>query len=157
MAIGCIIASPLINKIGRKYTVLVILSIALVGMILQVAIPSYWGIMVGRMINAVSMVELLSSCRLSGAKADISLRDSKQTTYRSLCRSSALPPLGVLWSSKPLPFKQDNPALTYRSFYQWWQITGVLLSHCVVLRANIIWPSGDWSWRLGKSKLIVNL
>ncbi|CAK7240812.1 MAG: hypothetical protein STHCBS139747_002260 [Sporothrix thermara] len=55
MAIGCIIASPLISRIGRKNTVLVILTIALIGMVIQNAVPNYWGIMVGRMINAISM------------------------------------------------------------------------------------------------------
>ena len=62
MAIGCIIASPLISRIGRKNTVLVILTIALIGMVIQNAVPNYWGIMVGRMINAISMVRPFFLC-----------------------------------------------------------------------------------------------
>lgn len=56
MAIGCIIASPIIRRIGRKFTVLAICVIAFIGMTMQNAIPSYWGVMAGRMVNAISMV-----------------------------------------------------------------------------------------------------
>lgn len=56
MAIGCIIAGPICRTLGRRWTVIVIVAIALIGMIIQNAVPSYWGIMVGRMINAISMV-----------------------------------------------------------------------------------------------------
>ena len=61
MAIGCMIAGPFISRVGRKNTVLAILVLAFIGMIMQNAIPSYWGIMVGRMVNAVSMVIMLSA------------------------------------------------------------------------------------------------
>lgn len=56
MVIGCIIAGPLISRIGRRNTVLVIIAIALIGMLMQNVIPSFWGVMVGRMVNAISMV-----------------------------------------------------------------------------------------------------
>ncbi|RDW91049.1 hypothetical protein BP5796_02214 [Coleophoma crateriformis] len=55
LAIGCIIAGPIISKIGRKYTVLVIIAFALTGMLIQNVVPSFWGVMVGRMINSISM------------------------------------------------------------------------------------------------------
>ncbi|KAI9740153.1 MAG: hypothetical protein M1834_004731 [Cirrosporium novae-zelandiae] len=53
--IGCCIASSITRRLGRKLTVVVICCIAIVGIILQPSIPNYWGLMVGRLINSVSM------------------------------------------------------------------------------------------------------
>ncbi|KAF4470301.1 Major facilitator superfamily domain general substrate transporter [Fusarium albosuccineum] len=53
--IGCVVASYLTSGLGRKMTIVIVCLIALVGMILQCAIDSYWGIMAGRLVNAVSM------------------------------------------------------------------------------------------------------
>ncbi|KAJ3547064.1 hypothetical protein NM208_g1694 [Fusarium decemcellulare] len=53
--IGCLVASYLTSGLGRKMTIAIVCLIALVGMILQCAIDSYWGIMAGRLVNAVSM------------------------------------------------------------------------------------------------------
>jgi MFS family permease len=61
MAIGCIIAGPIIERLGRRLTIVVIVIIGLIGMIIQNAVPSYWGIMAGRTVNAVSMVGVSSS------------------------------------------------------------------------------------------------
>nr|KAK5450731.1 hypothetical protein LTR18_000747 [Exophiala xenobiotica] len=55
MAIGCMIAGPIIERLGRRLTIVVIVIIGLIGMIIQNAVPSYWGIMAGRTVNAVSM------------------------------------------------------------------------------------------------------
>ncbi|KAJ5579517.1 uncharacterized protein N7459_005502 [Penicillium hispanicum] len=53
--IGCFMAGLITRSLGRKRTIWVICGIAIVGIILQCAIPSYWGIMVGRLINSISM------------------------------------------------------------------------------------------------------
>ncbi|OKL56640.1 hypothetical protein UA08_08358 [Talaromyces atroroseus] len=53
--IGCLVAGFVTRRIGRKITIVVICCIAMVGIILQCAIPSYWGIMCGRLINSISM------------------------------------------------------------------------------------------------------
>ncbi|KAI0481289.1 putative transporter [Xylariaceae sp. FL0804] len=113
MAIGCIIASPLIRRIGRKRTVLVICVLALVGMTMQNAIPSFWGIMMGRMVNAVSM--------------------------------------GLEANNIPIFMSELSPPAVRGSlinFYQWWQIVGVILARCVVIRSNAMWPDSEWAWRL---------
>lgn len=56
LAIGAIIAGPVIERLGRRYTVGAICTLAFIGMIIQNAVPSYWGVMAGRIINGVSMV-----------------------------------------------------------------------------------------------------
>ncbi|EXJ91450.1 hypothetical protein A1O1_04562 [Capronia coronata CBS 617.96] len=55
MALGAFAAGPIIKKLGRRLSVVVIVAIALLGMILQISIHSYWGIMAGRTINSFSM------------------------------------------------------------------------------------------------------
>lgn len=52
---GCFVASYLTSGLGRRKTIMVVCGIALVGMIMQAAIPNYWGLMAGRLVNAVSM------------------------------------------------------------------------------------------------------
>lgn len=153
MAIGCIIASPVISRIGRKNTVLVILTIALIGMVLQNAIPSYWGIMVGRMINAISMVRCplcfpsLRPCRLV-------------VIVRHLMNLASLDPFanssqGLEANNIPIFMSELSPPAIRGSlvnFYQWWQIVGVIFSRIIVLRSNVMWPVGsdnvNWAWRL---------
>lgn len=77
MVIGCVIAGPLISRIGRKKnTVLAIIAIALVGMLMQKVIPNYWGVMVGRMVNAISMVRQTQGQGQSQGQM-ISHRDSR--------------------------------------------------------------------------------
>lgn len=57
---GCLIASYLTSSLGRKKTIVIVCVVALIGMIMQCAIPSYWGLMAGRLVNALSMGMLLS-------------------------------------------------------------------------------------------------
>lgn len=56
MAVGAMLAGPIVEKLGRRLSVLVIVVIGLVGMVIQNAVPNYWGVMAGRTVNAVSMV-----------------------------------------------------------------------------------------------------
>ncbi|OQU99843.1 hypothetical protein CLAIMM_05421 [Cladophialophora immunda] len=53
--LGCGIAGLLANKLGRRKTIVVLCIIALVGMVIQSSVRNYWGLMVGRMVNGVSM------------------------------------------------------------------------------------------------------
>ncbi|KAL4963274.1 general substrate transporter [Aspergillus stella-maris] len=55
LVIGCLIAGVTGNKLGRKWSIILLVIIALVGMVIQNAIQSYWAVMVGRMINSISM------------------------------------------------------------------------------------------------------
>ncbi|KAI1342309.1 putative transporter [Xylariaceae sp. FL0016] len=55
MVIGCCIGSAIGKKIGRKWTIVVLVCIAIVGMVIQNAIHSFWAVIVGRMINSISM------------------------------------------------------------------------------------------------------
>jgi SP family sugar:H+ symporter-like MFS transporter len=58
--IGCIISGQISRRFGRKLTLKVVCGIAVIGIVLQSAIPIYWGIMVGRFINAISMGKIHS-------------------------------------------------------------------------------------------------
>jgi MFS family permease len=53
--LGCGIAGLLSDKLGRRKTIVILCIIALVGMIIQSSVRNYWGLMVGRMVNGVSM------------------------------------------------------------------------------------------------------
>lgn len=53
--IGCVIASEITRRLGRRLTVVVICVIAIVGIIIQSAVNNYWAIMAGRLVNSVSM------------------------------------------------------------------------------------------------------
>ncbi|KAL4808236.1 general substrate transporter [Aspergillus unguis] len=53
--VGCFVANYLTSGLGRRRTIMILCGIALVGMIMQCAISSFWGIMAGRLVNAVSM------------------------------------------------------------------------------------------------------
>ncbi|KAI1846170.1 hypothetical protein JX266_007695 [Neoarthrinium moseri] len=53
--VGCLTAGYVTSKFGRKKTMVIICLIALVGMVIQCAVRNYWALMVGRLINAVSM------------------------------------------------------------------------------------------------------
>ncbi|KAL3460121.1 general substrate transporter [Aspergillus heterothallicus] len=55
LVIGCLIAGAIGNKLGRKWSIILLVTIALIGMVIQNAIQSYWAVMVGRMVNAMSM------------------------------------------------------------------------------------------------------
>ncbi|KAL4798785.1 general substrate transporter [Aspergillus venezuelensis] len=55
LVIGCLVAGVTGNKPGRKWSIILLVVIALVGMVIQNAIQSYWAVMVGRMINSISM------------------------------------------------------------------------------------------------------
>jgi SP family sugar:H+ symporter-like MFS transporter len=52
------VAGPIIERLGRRYTVGVICALAFTGMTISNAVPSYWGVMAGRIINGVSMVRM---------------------------------------------------------------------------------------------------
>jgi MFS family permease len=56
LVIGCLIAGACGNRLGRKWSIVLLVIIALVGMVIRNAIQSYWAVMVGRMVNAISMV-----------------------------------------------------------------------------------------------------
>ncbi|GME57872.1 putative high-affinity glucose transporter protein [Neofusicoccum parvum] len=53
--IGCVIASEITRRLGRRMTVVVICIIAIVGIIIQAAVNNYWAIMAGRLVNSISM------------------------------------------------------------------------------------------------------
>ncbi|KKY28694.1 putative high-affinity glucose [Diplodia seriata] len=53
--IGCVVASEITRRLGRRLTVVVICIIAIVGIIIQAAVNNYWAIMAGRLVNSVSM------------------------------------------------------------------------------------------------------
>ncbi|KAJ5289250.1 uncharacterized protein N7443_009503 [Penicillium atrosanguineum] len=55
MAIGCIAAGYCNAYIGRKKTIVVLSVISIIGVVIQCAVPSYWGLIVGRTINGISM------------------------------------------------------------------------------------------------------
>ncbi|KAL4870727.1 hypothetical protein BDV12DRAFT_195199 [Aspergillus spectabilis] len=55
LVIGCLIAGACDNKLGRRWSIVLLVIIALVGMMSQNAIQSYWAVMAGRMVNAISM------------------------------------------------------------------------------------------------------
>ena len=52
-------ASYFTSTFGRKITIVIVCVIALVGMTISSAINSYWGIMAGRLVNAISMGRIL--------------------------------------------------------------------------------------------------
>ncbi|OJD31516.1 general substrate transporter [Diplodia corticola] len=53
--IGCVVASEITRRLGRRLTVVIICIIAIVGIIIQSAVSNYWAIMAGRLVNSVSM------------------------------------------------------------------------------------------------------
>ncbi|KAL6252392.1 hypothetical protein RBB50_000111 [Rhinocladiella similis] len=53
--LGCFISSEISTRFGRKPTLVVVCTLAIIGIVLQPSIPNYWGIMAGRLINSVSM------------------------------------------------------------------------------------------------------
>lgn len=53
--IGCVIASEITRRLGRRMTVVVICIIAIVGITIQAAVNNYWAIMAGRLVNSISM------------------------------------------------------------------------------------------------------
>ncbi|KAF2087331.1 putative transporter [Saccharata proteae CBS 121410] len=53
--IGCLIASEVTRRLGRRKTVVLLCIISMIGIIIQSAIQNYWGIMAGRLVNAVAM------------------------------------------------------------------------------------------------------
>lgn len=53
--IGCLVAGFLTRRVGRKWTIIVICIVALVGMVIQVAVKNFWALVAGRLINAFSM------------------------------------------------------------------------------------------------------
>ncbi|KAL5338970.1 general substrate transporter [Aspergillus crustosus] len=55
LVIGCLIAGVCGRRLGRKWSIVLLVVIALVGMVIQNAIQSYWAVMAGRMVNAISM------------------------------------------------------------------------------------------------------
>ncbi|RFU23719.1 hypothetical protein B7463_g12619, partial [Scytalidium lignicola] len=55
MAVGAMLAGPVISKFGRRGSIVMIVVVGLIGMVIQNAVPNYWGVMAGRTINAVSM------------------------------------------------------------------------------------------------------
>ncbi|KAH8690616.1 general substrate transporter [Talaromyces proteolyticus] len=55
MAIGCLLGGYANFLLGRKKTIALLSVIAIVGIIIQVSTDSYWGIIVGRTINGLSI------------------------------------------------------------------------------------------------------
>ncbi|BDD57002.1 hypothetical protein MAP00_002411 [Monascus purpureus] len=55
MAIGCIFGGFCCQYLGRKMTIVVLAIVSIVGVVIQCAVPSYWGVLVGRTINGISM------------------------------------------------------------------------------------------------------
>ncbi|KAF2166745.1 hypothetical protein M409DRAFT_22799 [Zasmidium cellare ATCC 36951] len=55
MVIGCLIAGAVGRKIGRRWSIVLLVVIALMGMVIQNVIHSFWAVMAGRMVNAISM------------------------------------------------------------------------------------------------------
>ncbi|KAL2829837.1 general substrate transporter [Aspergillus pseudoustus] len=55
MAIGCLIGGYANQLLGRKQTIALLSVIAIIGITLQVSVDSYWGILVGRTINGLSV------------------------------------------------------------------------------------------------------
>ncbi len=77
MTVGAAVAGPIIAKIGRKWSTVVIVIIGLIGMVIQNAVPNYWGVMAGRTINAISMVCFLNRKHLLTPRAHFHNRESK--------------------------------------------------------------------------------
>lgn len=55
MAIGCLLGGYANSLLGRKKTIALLSVIAIVGIVIQVSIDSYWAIVVGRTINGLSI------------------------------------------------------------------------------------------------------
>lgn len=56
IALGCLLSAPLSERMGRKKTFIVLSIISMIGILIQAtAMNSYWQILVGRIINSVSM------------------------------------------------------------------------------------------------------
>lgn len=55
MVIGCLIAGAVGKLIGRRWSIVLLVTIALIGMVIQNVIHSFWAVMAGRMVNAISM------------------------------------------------------------------------------------------------------
>jgi MFS transporter, SP family, sugar:H+ symporter len=55
MAIGCLLGGYANQWLGRKRCIALLSVIAIIGIILQVSIDSYWGIIAGRTINGLSV------------------------------------------------------------------------------------------------------
>ncbi|KAL3467095.1 hypothetical protein BJX64DRAFT_283824 [Aspergillus heterothallicus] len=55
MAIGCLIGGYANQWLGRKWMIALLSIIAIIGITLQVSVDSYWGILVGRTINGLSV------------------------------------------------------------------------------------------------------
>lgn len=55
VAIGCLVSQPLSQSFGRKRCFLILSALALVGILVQVTAFNYWQILVGRIVNSISM------------------------------------------------------------------------------------------------------
>ncbi|OBT88576.1 hypothetical protein VE02_03988 [Pseudogymnoascus sp. 03VT05] len=55
MALGCLLGGYANRRLGRKRTIILLSVIAIVGIVIQVAVPSYWAVVVGRTINGLSV------------------------------------------------------------------------------------------------------
>lgn len=56
MAIGCLVAGLIGNKLGRIRSFYISIAIAIVGVLIQsCSFGNYWQLMVGRIVNAISM------------------------------------------------------------------------------------------------------
>lgn len=60
MAIGCLLGGYANSVLGRKKTIALLSVIAIIGIIIQVAVDSYWAIVVGRTINGLSIGKMSS-------------------------------------------------------------------------------------------------
>lgn len=55
MVIGCLISGAVGRLIGRRWSIVMLVIIALIGMVIQNVIHYFWAVMAGRMVNAISM------------------------------------------------------------------------------------------------------
>ncbi|KAH8896852.1 putative transporter [Thozetella sp. PMI_491] len=127
--IGCLLAGFLTKSLGRKWTIVIICVIALIGMILQAAVLNYWVLMTGRLINAFSM-----------GKQDSSDAPSKRKTNHHQ---------GIEANTIPLYMAElATPALRggLVNFYQSWLYIGALVAAVTVYGSSVT-LTGMWTYR----------
>ncbi|KAK5127556.1 hypothetical protein LTR85_006896 [Meristemomyces frigidus] len=101
MVIGCLIAGAIGRRVGRRMSIVVLVGIALVGMIIQNAIHSFWAVMAGRMINAISMgIESNVMPMYMAELAPPAIRGSIVNFYQWWQMIGALLAVGIVFGSR---------------------------------------------------------
>lgn len=134
--LGCFISSEISTRFGRKPTLVVVCTLAIIGIVLQPSIPNYWGIMAGRLINSVSMGNKPRPLLIRGA-------NSKKINQL----------IGIEANCVPMYMSELAPATirgTLVNFYQWWLMVGAVISSGIIY-ATSVHLHNQWAYKTGMS------